>query len=70
MVNTENLRNFIKTDTVSKHNDNKKIDSSTSTTPTSNLPGVDNNLVLDSSPMIRKEGSRNYSTKSGGKKYL
>jgi hypothetical protein len=65
-MSTENLRNFIKTDTMGKKNNNKKAQD-TSTRQT-NLPGVDNSLVIPSHPIIIKENSRHPTVRKDTKK--
>lgn len=67
IVDAGNLRNFIKMDSVDKHNIDKKIGGMT-TTQTTKLPGIDNSQVLDSSPNLIKENSRIISKKVGEKK--
>ncbi len=57
IVNTVNIHNFIKIDTMRNHNKNKKSVDTSVRTPISNLPGIIDGQVIASSPNIIKENS-------------
>ncbi len=56
IVNTENLSNFMKPDTMAKCKDDKKT-TNVDAIKANDYPGVDNSLVLDSHPIYRRENS-------------
>jgi len=65
IVNTEKISNFMKTDSNAVRNsgDHKKSDKKSKKIQTSQLPGIDNSLVIPSWPNLIKENSRHISNK-------